>query len=198
MVIHNAEGRLGQWEVRSEALYDSVGDPLWFEHPVHGRAVDVVALPLTQTSNIDIYAYDPLHPGPLITFGPSDPLSVIGFPFGRTGGGNLGIWVQGTIATEPAIDWDDRPCFLIDSRTREGQSGSPVILYRADGYSDEQGTVRFGTGVAERFVGIYSGRISKESDLGFVWKASALADILEAQERGSLPQPGNNRSTPPS
>lgn len=32
----------------------------------------------------------------------------------------------------------------------------------------------------ERFLGIYSGRINPESDLGIVWKASAVAEIVDA------------------
>jgi hypothetical protein len=42
-------------------------------------------------------------------------------------------------------------------------------------------------GVAEQFIGVYSGRINEQSDLGFVWKASALVDILNGQQRGPLP-----------
>jgi len=181
-VLHNVAGKLGHWEQRLEPLYDANGDPLWLEHPVYGRRVDVVALPLTETRGVDIYPYDPINPGPLISFGPSDTVSIIGFPFGRSGGGGLGIWVQGTIATEPSIDYEDEqhggvplPCLLVDSRTREGQSGSPVILYRPAGYSTEDANMVLTGQPAERFIGVYSGRINEESDLGFVWKANALA-----------------------
>jgi hypothetical protein len=40
---------------------------------------------------------------------------------------------------------------------------------------------------AEQFVGVYSGRISEQSDLGFVWKVSALLDILDEHQRGPIP-----------
>lgn len=176
-VMHNVAGKLGFWEVRIESLYNSNGEPRWLEHPSHGRAVDVVALPLTEISGIDLYPYDPGNPGPPIRLSPSAQVSIIGFPFGRTGGGSLGIWVQGTIASEPAMEWNDLPCFLIDSRTRQGQSGSPVIVHRAGSYLSESGATVF-AGDATRFVGIYSGRISDSSDLGIVWKLSALGEIL--------------------
>ena len=55
------------------------------------------------------YPYEPRNPGPPILFGPSDPASIIGFPFGVTGGGGLGIWVQGVVASEPGIDFEDLP-----------------------------------------------------------------------------------------
>ncbi len=31
-----------------------------------------------------------------------------------------------------------------------------------------------------RFLGIYSGRINEESDLGIVWKATALSELVAA------------------
>jgi hypothetical protein len=148
--------------------------------------VDVVALELTDRSGIDTYAHNPWTTDPAIAFGVADRLSIIGFPFGITGGGALGIWVQGTVATEPGIDFNDLPCFLIDSRTRPGQSGSPVITYHAGGAVPMQdgGTAIFG-GPIEQFLGVYSGRITDQSDLGFVWKAAALRAILEAGVPGS-------------
>jgi hypothetical protein len=197
-VLHHVAGKPLHWEHKPQPLYDDAGDPLWLEHPVHGRRVDVVALPLTQTNGIQLFPYDPTSPGPSIVFGPSNAVSIIGFPFGRSGGGGLGIWVQGTIATEPSVDYEDEehggvplPCLLVDSRTREGQSGSPVILYRTDGYTTEEGgTINNGV-PAERFIGVYSGRINEESDLGFVWKAHALVEILTAQQTGKRPTLGS-------
>jgi Trypsin-like peptidase domain len=193
-VLHHVAGEPGSWEYKCQSLYDEDDDPLWLEHPTHGRRVDVVAVPLTQTDGIQIFPYDPTRPGPVIVFGPSNAVSVIGFPFGQSGGGGLGIWVQGTIATEPSIDYEDEehggvplPCLLVDSRTREGQSGSPVILYRTDGYTTEDGSMINNGVPAERFIGVYSGRINKNSDLGFVWKARALVEILSAQHRGQRP-----------
>jgi hypothetical protein len=41
-----------------------------------------------------------------------------------------------------------------------------------------------------RLVGVYSGRINRESDLGFVWKVEALAAILANRQRGPLPTVG--------
>ncbi len=186
VILHNVAGNLGQWFGLQEPLYDRAGKPLWLEHPTHGRRVDVVALPLTETAGAQLYPYDPSNPGPGIVYGPSDDLSIIGFPFGITGGGALGIWVQGTVATEPYIEFGGLPCLLVDSRTRSGQSGSPVIAFRVGGYQTAEGTV-MGVGDAEQFVGVYSGRLNEESDLGFVWKASALLDIFIGQQRGPLP-----------
>jgi hypothetical protein len=186
-VMHNQAGALGSWVMKVEPLYDENGDPRWREHRQHGRKIDVVALELTDVVGIDVHPHDPWATGPDLAFGVAGPLSIIGFPFGITGGGGLGIWVQGTVATEPSLDFNDLPCFLIDSRTRPGQSGSPVIGYHAGGAVPMQdgSTAIFG-GPVERFLGVYSGRISDQSDLGFVWKASAVREIIENGTRGTI------------
>jgi hypothetical protein len=62
-----------------------------------------------------------------------------------------------------------------------------VIAYRTSGYQTAEATMVIAGGVAEQFIGVYSGRINEQSDLGFVWKASALVDILNGQQRGPLP-----------
>ena len=87
-------------------------------------------------------------------------------------------------ATEPSLDFDDLPSFLVDSRTRPGQSGSPVIAYYPPGepMRTAEGNVSVSGPQVERFLGVYSGRISPESDLRFVWKAKALRQIIEAAE----------------
>lgn len=180
VVMHNQAGALGTWVPKTESLYEAGGTPRWREHPIHRRAVDVVALELAQLDDVDIYAHDPWNPGPGLATGVTSGLSIIGFPFGITGGGGLGVWVQGTVATEPALDFEGMPRFLIDSRTRPGQSGSPVLAYHAGGAVPMQdgGTTVFG-GPVEQFVGVYSGRITDQSDLGFVWKAQALQEVIE-------------------
>jgi hypothetical protein len=186
-VLHHVASKPGHWQYRTHLLYDDDDDPLWLEHPVHGRSVDVVALPLGPVKGAHFFPYDLHNLGPRIVFGPSNAVSIIGFPFALSGGGGLGVWVQGTLATEPSIDYGDVPLLLVDSRTREGQSGSPVILYRTDGYVTEGGEMINNGVAAARLVGVYSGRINEESDLGRVWRITALFEILDAQHRGPLP-----------
>ncbi len=178
-IVHNKNALIGQYVIAEEPVYSEFGDPLWREHPILGGAVDVVALELTQTDDVAIYSYDPWKPGALLAFGPSDWVSIIGFPFGRTAGAALGIWVGGTIASEPGIDILDRPVMLVDSRTRPGSSGSPVIAYRSGGAVPmENGDTSIFTAPVWRFLGVYSGRINPESDLGYVWKAQVVREII--------------------
>lgn len=42
------------------------------------------------------------------------------------------------------------------------------------------GSSAFFNGPVTRFLGVYSGRINPESDIGIVWKATALAQLVSA------------------
>ena len=185
-ILHNVKGHLGAWEPKVEPLLDNDGRPRWLEHPVHGRAVDAVALPLTNTDRVEVIAHDVQDGGPPIAIHPGGGVNIIGFPFGRTGGFAFAIWIRGTLATEPVVDYENLPCFLVDSRTRPGQSGSPVLAYVRGGMvaMEDGGSAAF-TGPVERFLGVYSGRIHPESDLGLVWKREALQAILTSGVPGT-------------
>jgi hypothetical protein len=195
-IAHNVQGRLGEWVFKTERLYDATGEPRWLEHPEHGSAVDVVGLPLTDIENVAYYSY--AYTGPIghdvatlpapLKWGPSDFVNIIGFPFGWTGGGNLGIWVQGAIATEPQLDYENLPKFLIDSRTRSGQSGSPVIIYKRNGWVTlENGQPYMIHNPITILTGVYSGRLSADSDLGTVWKTSVVEGIAQRGKKGVSP-----------
>jgi len=179
IIVHNRLAHVGQWVERREPLLAD-GNPLWYVHPVLTTKADFIALRLTDLNDVAIYPYDPAISGPRIKIGPADSLSMVGFPFGKTAGGYFPIWATGFMASEPEVNYDDLPVFLIDCRSRQGQSGSPVIAYRDGGMvaMDDGGSAAF-NGPVTRFLGIYSGRINAESDLGLVWKASAIRDMLD-------------------
>lgn len=175
-----------QWEPRDEQVLEPEAEQaLWLQHPVHGRSVDVVALPLCNTSGAELHPYDLTDAAPALKVGPADGVSVIGFPFGITGGGAFAIWTHGFVASEPDIDFNGLPSFLVDARTRPGQSGSPVIAYSSSGATAmADGSTAIFRGPVTNLLGVYSGRVNDQSDLGLVWKVQAIRDILAAQQRG--------------
>jgi hypothetical protein len=178
VVMHNRKGVLGQWVSRLEPLYSN-DTPLWTEHPTLGSKADFVALRLTQLKDVELLPYDTGNPGVNMALTPADPVSVIGFPFGLAAGGMFGIWATGFLASESVVDFDNLPIQLVDCRTRPGQSGSPVISHRNGGLValEDGSSVHYDNPVA-RFLGIYSGRINEESDIGMIWKASAIQQLL--------------------
>jgi len=177
-IVHNRAGSLGTWLVKEEALYTGTAHR-WIEHPVLKARADFVALPLTDLNDVELYRYDVVNPGPPIRYGPAQTISVIGFPFGIQAGGSLAVWATGFVASEPDIDFNDLPIFLIDCRSRQGQSGSAVIAYANGGmFAMEDGSSAVMAGEVIRLLGIYSGRINEQSDLGIVWKTAALNELV--------------------
>lgn len=178
MIIHNRLNKLGEWIPRVERLLDGK-TPLWIEHPNLGARADFVALKLSALDDVRLYPYDVVNTGPNIMVGPSDSVSVVGFPFGLQAGGSLAVWATGFMASEPDINFNGLPVFLIDCRSRQGQSGSAVIAYRSGGMVAMQngGSAVF-SGPVTKFLGVYSGRINAESDLGIVWKSSAIQELV--------------------
>ncbi|WP_148649691.1 trypsin-like peptidase domain-containing protein [Lysobacter antibioticus] len=169
---------LGIWREKLEPLF--AGDtPLWIEHPILGAKADFVALPLTNIRRTRQFPYELGNQNPNIAVGPGEVISVVGFPFGRAASGYFAIWATGFVASDPDLDYNNLPAFLIDCRSRVGQSGSAVIADRAGGaVTQENGMVYISNRPATRFLGVYSGRINAQSDLGFVWKASAVAELI--------------------
>lgn len=180
VVVHNKKGSLGTWVERIEPLFAN-GKPRWVEHPTLGDKADVVALPLSDLADVELYPYDLANPGPDLFIAPADTVSVIGFPFGLTAGGVFGVWATGFVASEPDVNFNNLPVLLIDCRSRPGQSGSPVICFRNGGMIPlvGGGAAHFG-GPVWRLVGVYSGRVHGESDLGIVWKLSVVQELVAA------------------
>jgi hypothetical protein len=171
---------------RELVLRDDPDEALWLEHPVRGRAVDVVAIPMPLLqARLNLMAYPlPKIAGDVANLPAAQDVSIVGFPFGLTAGPAFPIWIRGSVATDPEIDFDDLPCFLIDARTRPGASGSPVISYFPTGVVPRDQGMTFAEHPVWFLHGIYSGRINEQSDLGKVWKVGALIEILRAQQIG--------------
>jgi S1-C subfamily serine protease len=187
VIGHRLVGNLETAQTRSEPLYDVTGQPLWLEHPVYGGSVDIAAVPLTQTAGIELFPYDPWEPGPAIAIAPATAISVIGYPFGVMAGGPLPVWLAGFVASEPQVDAIGLPTILIDCRTRVGSSGSPVIAFRSGGaVLMEDGATAISSGPSVRFLGVYSGRIDEQSDIGIVWKHPLIAEIIDGQQRPDI------------
>lgn len=183
VVFHNSSDGLGTWIPIVEPLFSTDGDtdlPQWREHPTLGKDADFVALPLTKLEGVKLYAYDLNNLGADLLLGPADVLSVVGFPFGKSAGGLCAVWATGFIASEPDLDFEGRPKLLIDCRSRPGQSGSPVIAHRTGGaVALRDGSTAIYGGSVCQLIGIYSGRINEQSDLGIVWKASAIKELID-------------------
>jgi len=172
-------------------LYGESG-PFWLEHPSK-NAVDCVAVGMA-IPNVSDLVTKPLNE---IEFdhiyrpAVGDECFILGYPKGLKGAGNTPIWKRGSIASEPSLNIAGQPIVLIDSATRSGMSGSPVIARHSgihmNGLELADDTI-FGT--VQTFLGIYSGRTDDDElgvQIGRVWKSPVIEQIIQQGSRGRDP-----------
>lgn len=200
-------------------LYTSGKNPVWLVDRELGSAVDVAVIPIStiaeqcksQENNLSDYLnllnktteYTTYkkhrirflsHSKP--DFGGSlhvaDEVFAIGFPSGVSGGLGSAIWKKGSIASEPEFDFGKRRCFLIDSATRGGLSGSPVIGRYMNPSITIEGHEATIIGNRLGFCGIYTASLIDpavedrlfSAQLGIVWKISIIDDIINDKKIG--------------
>lgn len=189
--FHCSKPNIGKWLKVKLPLYRDDNSPYWIEHPKLGDKADLVALNVNWGDDVLCLPYyietNVDRVGMVIS--PAEPVSVIGFPFGLSTHGKLPVWATGFLAQELDLVTDENPVFLIDCRSRQGQSGSPVIAFRTSGYrsiSNGKLSASLSANTAWEFLGIYSGRVNAESDLGRVWHVSAISELLIEAEADYL------------
>jgi len=189
VVIHFREegNRPDAWKKIRLPLVRPDGSKCWIEHPRLGSTADVVALNVAWGSDVwkTPYYLDLDIDRVQMVLSPAETVSVIGFPFGLSSHGKYPIWATGFLAQDLDLIAPERPTFLSDCRSRQGQSGSPVIAFRTSGARTKNGdrvTASLSPTPTWEFLGIYSGRVNPESDLGVVWHVSALGELLDAAE----------------
>lgn len=177
-------------------LYDEDGRPAWLIHPAHQRLVDVVAIPVPSPSD-DVLRLRPVnlqHESQLATK-VGMPVFILGFPFRQDAKPEVyPIWKQGTIASEPDFALRGATPLLVDTASRPGMSGAPVIQ-RSYGYALVETSPADPTAAhspmnmdlrrvphASKFIGVYSGRLHTNSQmdaqLGVVWRKHLIEEIL--------------------
>jgi hypothetical protein len=174
--------------------------PKWLVHPVLGTKVDVGILEICDVPNaveyekigISRFATIPANRHDWVNYeaAAGDDAFVLGYPYGMECQG-LPIWKRASIATEPDMDLDGLPKLLLDTATRKGMSGSPVIGVRR-GVVHPSGEMGDDSvfGESMNFLGVYSGRIGEDPlgvQLGVVWKASVIEEIIEGGRKGEWP-----------
>ncbi len=162
-------------------LYANDGTPLWKEHPTHHQNIDVVAIEVRIPDGLMVSfvedCIEPLNDNTQV--GIANDVFVLGYPFGMSVADQFPIWKRASIASEPVVDAEGLPLIYVDTATRSGMSGSPV-LYR------EKRPISIMTGgqfsrYFMQLVGVYSGRIGENKEftvqLGKVWKSVVIDEI---------------------
>jgi hypothetical protein len=192
-VMFSKSGVIGQWIEFQLLLYSDANlteqpaKPVWYVHPKLHQQVDVVAIPVNPPADTQVYPIGTVNTVPDMRLMVSSDVFVLGYPKGIRGGGAFPIWKRASIATEPQIDLYDLPMMLVDTATREGMSGGPVLALATGGYTTESMSIVIGT-EGSRFAGVYSGRLGEsemEAQLGVIWKATVIDEIIDAKTLGT-------------
>ncbi len=171
------------------ALYHGDNDPnridavpVFWRHP-NGPHIDVAIVQWnagTVASQLDSSFLDPDY-GRYVKLTISQLCCIIGYPEGLFQ--NIGpdrvlpIWKTGHLASEPSVYENGIPRILIDAATRSGMSGSPVYV---------RSTPRsLGEHPKNRLLGVYTGRTSEMSDIGFVFTPDAITQIIDNGPMGT-------------
>lgn len=195
-------------------LYDTENRPQWLEHPKLGSNCDVIAIPIRiQREEQKLLMQQPINSIPYnsVPVEPGSTIFVIGFPHGITVKG-LPVWKSGYIASEPCYDITigkdmkidykkgkilngyTLPALFIDSQTRKGMSGAPIIVSHNTGlWSPSDPNNRnldeimkkkdfILAGEGKQFIGCYSGRFvpnEEKAALGLCWREEVIKEICE-------------------
>ncbi len=180
-VWFNQKNQLGDKVAKFIPILDPDGRPLWLMHPTHGSGIDVVAIQLKEN-------YTDVEPYPINAM-PNDDLAVhvgmdvfvLGYPFGIPPGG-FPVWKRGSIASEPQLSPAAQLHISIDTASRPGMSGSPVIRRSWGTHMMAGDSIITGPLTATKFVGVYSGRIAStdplDAQLGLTWPVSFVPEIV--------------------
>jgi Trypsin-like peptidase domain len=177
-------------------LYRDDGEPVWVTSTID-PAADVVLVPVPPKAyaGVRLYVFTEAHTRGDIKIRPTSGATLLGYPYGFYDTTNyLPVWKTGHVASEPDVDFDGRPVFLVDVSAFPGMSGSPVLAVANGVYESEDGVMR--TGRVLKLLGIFSAmpvvRRAPSSDalaaapgasfetslqLGYVWKASIIAEM---------------------
>ncbi len=177
LILHNGK-KLGEHVVKVEPLYNLKGNTLWNQYTINNEIVDVVALPLTDTSGVTIYDVQyKSNLDTMIAIAPTSQVFILGFPLGIRSASEFPIWKTGTIASEPEINQEKKPIIWVDASTFPGMSGSPVYIMGNQLAGRNGGMMMFSNRVSV-FLGVFS-HAQSQNVYGAMWKASYLRTLFD-------------------
>lgn len=189
--LHTNPSDIRQNETLSLRLYDDAGKPLWLEHPIRGKEIDVAAVPIdgSLVKSFFVRSFSSADHIPQdVSIPIGEDVLVLGYPMGfHDTLHNLPIVRNAIMASVYPVPFEGKPIILIDSRLHRGTSGSPVLtkptqmVRRADGSTSVlSGPVSFLVGVHSATVDVLGRDPEQDEPLGLnvVWFASLIPEII--------------------
>ena len=91
---------------------------------------------------------------------------------------------RGSIASEPDLTKSGAGFMLVDTASRPGMSGAPVIRRSWAAHFLNDDAISSDSTPQSKFIGVYSGRLHtddpSDAQIGMVWPASDIDDIIDA------------------
>jgi hypothetical protein len=165
-------------------IRDQNNSPLWYTHPVRQRGSDVVAVPLPMPGNdpiINMYPINTLKSEADLAVRIGMDVFILGYPFGSPPPG-FPVWKRGSIASEPDLTRIGAGYLLVDSASRPGMSGAPVLRRSWASHLLENEAISADSTPQSKFIGIYSGRLytsdHTDAQLGMVWPVLDIQEVI--------------------
>lgn len=159
--------------------------PAWFEHPSHGKAVDVVAVRIEGIEGCTLHPINEIKQQEDMKAVVGQDCFIIGYPLGKT---PFPIWKNGNIASDPELlDIPGINSFYVDTATRSGMSGSPSILLSRATYLNNKNELiecrSNGYLGSSKLLGIYSSRVPSDASamqLGVVFPVKLIEELINS------------------
>src|SRR5260370_15689560 len=113
---------------------------------------------------------------------------ILGYPFGTAPPG-FPVWKRGSIASEPDLTRIGTGYMLVDTASRPGMSGAPVIRRSWGTHLLEGSAISSDSTPQSKFIDVYSGLLHTkdptDAQIGMVWPVDDIQEIIWGQKRDS-------------
>jgi hypothetical protein len=168
-------------------IYDGAGQAVWYQHKERGSHADVAVANLGGAAfgHWDIVGINQIASQNDMKIEIGNDVHVLGYPLGFSHFMNTPVWKKGSIASEPHMETSEsRGRIIIDATTREGMSGSPVVMRAKTHYISEDGSIKAHPN-ATRLIGVYASRpILGKAEIGYVYKSGLIEEVIKDGIRG--------------
>ena len=197
--LHRSRDQTGDVKEVQYPLFTTKGTAVWLNSSTYPMAdVAVIPLPSLLYEGTALGVLDEKWVQTRLRLRPASGATLIGYPYGFLDNVNfLPVWKTGSIASEPDVDFGGEPVLLVDVSSFPGMSGAPVCAIRTGTYETMDGWTSGPT--KRQFIGDYASMqmlkekryikqlqtqkkygitLSQSLELGHVWKAKVLHDIM--------------------
>lgn len=113
----------------------------------------------------------------------TEELFIPGYPQNISDSGLQPIWKRATLASSMQRGFGGEPKYLVDTASKSGMSGAPVVYYSPTGKISMRGYQSMVSKEVMILAGVYVGRMgissSEDPQLGIVWNRSVINQIIE-------------------